>query len=176
MPCGVVLHMTPKSIRESIVPGDAGDSPEFHIMIVSDDEQAAARATHVCHNLMARFDGSFVYRIVMTTFATLHEPGQFDRSIKMARGADMIFVASRDPLPSTVDRWLNACVREHEDAPFAVADMTRDGAIDARSLQQCIPKARRYGVDVIKEQVRPALHGLAAESRHSCSSRWGINE
>lgn len=166
-----------KSIDSAVEPG-ATKAPEFQIIIVSENDHIAARAIHVCDQLMARFEGSFVYRIAMATFSALENPTQFEESLNAARTADMIFVVSDAGLPVIVTEWLKVCVRNHVDVPFAIADMTKQGLIDAVSLRDSSgPTSCRYGVDVIRQQPRWVSSFVRTNTTsravsQCCSHRW----
>ena len=125
---------------------------------------------------MARFDESFVYQIAMATFSALEE------SLNASATADMIFVVSDSGLPQTITECLNACVRNHEDVSFAIADMTKEGLIDAIPLREGTGlDSLGYGVDVIRQQPR-WISPFAPSNTSSrgvsqcCSRRWEINE
>ena len=176
------VRMTSLNSIDSAVEPGATKAPAFHILIVSENDQIAARAIHVCDHLMARFDESFVYQIAMATFSALERPAAFEESLNASATADMIFVVSDSGLPQTITEWLNACVRNHEDVPFAITDMTKQGLIDAVPLREGSGlDSRGYGVDVIRQQPR-WISPFAPSNTSSrgvsqcCSRRWDINE
>lgn len=157
-------------------------TPEFQVLILSENVQDLSRAMLVCDKLRARFKDSFMYSIAIATIAALEKAGQFQESLRLARTADMIFVVSDTPLSALSKDWLQACVRQHEDVPFVIADMTRHGTIDANALRaSSVSGSRHSGVDVIREQPRwftpnAPPSSTAPWTSRDCLNHWGINE
>jgi hypothetical protein len=187
-----VFHSTPFRLTFMLMTspelvGDAADTgaaqaPEFRITILFESEKVGRRAAQACHRLLTKFGDSFKYRIAVANFAALEAPAQFQQSLEFSRGADMLFVVSDAPLPATSKRWLMECIEEHADAPYALADMTREGLSCALGIKDTLHlSGRRYTADVIRQREsvpRTAVHVTAAvaytpstEIRH-----WGINE
>lgn len=159
---------------------DTSRAPEFQILILSENPQVLSRAMPVCNYLVTRFEGSFVYRIAIATFAALEKPGQYQESLRVARTADMLFVVSDVALPATPRGWLQACVCGHEDAAFAIADMTKHGIANADALLAG-RTSRRGGVELIRPPSRWTLSGAPAGAAPRLrsgdgSNRWGLNE
>lgn len=158
----------------------ADQAPRFRVTILFENKTIGDRAVCAACRLIEKFSDHFKFQLTVASFAELEGPAQFKDLLEISRSADMVFVASDSPLPETIVSWLKECIREHVDAPYALADMTREGVAHVLEIDGFVRMAgRRYAVEVIRQETSmqsrygPSNYRQAnfREMRH-----WGINE